>query len=140
MLNDIKCYKPSSKYIEKVSCCFHCSYPKEPYNIAIELNIIKIRLEELCEEDVKVFNFYGCHPKDFTLHTFPIIPNFTRPYLSNKDGLTCQLADIVRANNTTKSGAPEFSKDIQQLNLGYKRTTTIMKISRHSASGHAYVY
>ena len=54
MLNDIKCYKPSSKYIEKEA---KEPYPKEPYNIATELNIIKVRLEELYEEDVKIFNF-----------------------------------------------------------------------------------
>ena len=54
MLNDIKCYKPSSKYIQKEA---KEPYPKEPYNIATELNIIKVRLEELYEEDVKIFNF-----------------------------------------------------------------------------------
>lgn len=79
-LNDIKYYKPSSTYIEKVSCCFHCSYPKEPYNIETELNIIKTRLEELCKEDVKVFNFQGSYPKDFILRNFSIIPTCTRPY------------------------------------------------------------
>ena len=54
MLNDIKSCKPSSKYIKKEP---KEPYPKECYNIATELNIIKVRLEELCEEDVKVFNF-----------------------------------------------------------------------------------
>ena len=125
-LNDIKSYKPSPKYIEKVSCCFHCSYPKEPYNTEPELNIIKARLEELCEEDVKVFNFQGCQPKDFSLHNFPIIPTCTSLYLSNKydsfdDDLTCQLADIVKVNNTIKRSmltrAPASSRDIQRLNF-----------------------
>ena len=119
-LNDIKYYKPSSTYIKKVSCCFHCSYPKEPYNIETELNIIKTRLEELCKEDVKVFNFQGCYPKDFILRNFSIIPTCTRPYLNNKcgsfdDDLTCQLADIIKVNNTIKRGEPASSKDIQRL-------------------------
>ena len=66
------------------------------------------------------------------MHNFPIIPNCARPYLSIKDGsfdddLICELADIVRANNTIKSEAPASSKDYQRLNLGYKHTTTIIK-------------
>ena len=60
MLNDIKSCKPSSKYIKKEP---KEPYPKEPYNIATELNIIKVRLEELYEEDVKTLTFKDVIPK-----------------------------------------------------------------------------
>ena len=148
-LQGIKSYKTNSKYIEKVACCFHCSQPKEPFDVETELEELKAKLEGLCKEDVRVLNMKGCHPKDLILQNFPIIPTCARPYLSNKDGsfdddLTCQLSDIIKVNSaigkTLITGIKPTLKEIQKLD--FKITTYFdnnKKKSRHSASGHAYV-
>ena len=148
-INNIRDYKTTSKYMNKVACCFHCLAPKEPYDIDDDIEIIMSQLDKLCEEDVSVLNIKGCHSKDLILHNFPIIPTCARPYLSNKDGsfdddLTCQLSDIIKVNNTISkfvlAGAKPSLRDIQR--LGFKILTYYdnnKKKSRHSASGHGYV-
>ena len=135
--------------MNKMACCFHCSAPKEPYDIDDGIEIIMSQLDKLCEEDVSVLNIKGCHPKDLILHNFPIIPTCAHPYLNNKDGsfdddLTCQLSDIIKVNNTISksvlAGAKPSLRDIQ--GLSFKILTYYdknKKKSRHSASGHAYV-
>ena len=74
------------------------------------------------------------------MHYFPVIPTCARPFLTNKDesfdnDLTCQLSEIIKANNLVKKflslGMKPNAKDLQRL------ITTTEKKSRHSASGHA---
>ena len=58
------------------------------------------------------------------MHCFPIIPTCARHFLTNKDesfdnDLTCQLSEIVKANNLVKkfisSGMRPNTKDLQYL-------------------------
>ena len=82
------------------------------------------------------------------MHYFPIVPTCARPFLTNKDesfddDLTCQLSEIIKANNVVKKflslGMKPNAKDLQRLvfciNTYYNNGK---KKSRHSASGHAY--
>ena len=58
------------------------------------------------------------------MHYFPIIPMCARPSLTNKDesfddDLTCQLSEIIKANNVVKKflslGMKPNAKDLQRL-------------------------
>ena len=82
------------------------------------------------------------------MHYFPIIPTCAGLFLTNKDesfddDLTCQLSEIIKANNLMKkilfSGIKPNAKDIQRhvfcINTYYDSRK---KKSRHSVSGHAY--
>ena len=154
-LNSIKNYKQSSKYIDKVASCFHCSAPRTSDDMFDVDNIEGTDLEEvskiltnMCQEDTDVLNIQECHPKSCIMHYFPIIPTCARPFLTKKDesfddDLTCQLSEIVKANNLVKkflsSGMKPNAKDLQCLvfciNTYYDNRR---KKSRHSTSGHAY--
>ena len=105
-------------------------------------------LTNMCQEDIDVLNIKGCHPRSCIMHCFPIIQTCGRPFLTNKDesfngDLTCQLSEIIKANNFVEkflsSGMKPNAKDIQylvfQINTYYDNRE---KKSRHSASGHAY--
>ena len=81
-------------------------------------------LTNMCQEDINVLNIKGCHPKSFIMHCFPIIPTCGRPFLTNKNesldnDLTCQLSEIIKANNLVKkfisSDMKPNAKDIQLL-------------------------
>ena len=100
-------------------------------------------LTSMWQEEIDVFNIKGC-----IMHYFPIIPTCAGPFLTNKDesfddDLTCQLSEIIKANNLMKknlfSGIKPNAKDIQRhvfcINTYYDSRK---KKSRHSASGHAY--
>ena len=127
----IKNYKQSSKYIDRVASCFHCSAPRTSNDIFDVDNIEGTDLEEvskiltnMCQEDIDVLNIKGCHPKSCIMHYFPIIPTCARPFLTNKDesfdnDLTFQLSEIIKANNLVKKflslGMKLNAKDIQHL-------------------------
>ena len=81
-------------------------------------------LTNMYQEDIGVLNIRGCHTKSCIMHYFPIIPTCARPFLTSKDEsfddyLTCQLSEIIRANNLVKkflsSGMKPNAKDIQHL-------------------------
>ena len=142
----------STKNYRQAGSCFHCSAPPpsddmfDVENIEDLEEVLQI-LTNMCQEDTDVLNIKGYHPKSYIMHYFPIIPTCVRPFLTNKDepfedDLTCQLSEIIKANNVVKN-----------LFLGYeaycKRLSTACflhqyllrqrkKKSRHSASGHAY--
>ena len=105
-------------------------------------------LANMCQEDIDVLNIQVCHSKSCIMHYFPLIPTCTRPFLNNKDesfddGFTCQLSEIIKANNLVKkflsSGMKPNAKDLQclafSINTYYHNRK---KKSRHSTSGHAY--
>ena len=106
-LNSIKNYKQSSKYIDKVASCFHCSAPRitdDIFNVdnIDDLEEVSKILTNMCQEDIDVLNIQGCHLKSCTMHYFPIIPTCGRPFLTNKDesfddDLTCQLSEMIKA-------------------------------------------
>ena len=81
-------------------------------------------LTSMDQEDVRVLNIKGCHPKSYIMQYFPIIPACARPFLTNKDesfdnDLTCQLSEIKKINNLMKKilslGMKPNAKDIQCL-------------------------
>ena len=140
-LNSIKNYKQSSKYIDRVASCFHCSaplaHPRTPDDvfdvdsICLMFDVQGTNLEEvlktltsMCQEDIEVLSIEGCHPKSCIMHYFPIIPTCAMPFLTNKnelfdDDLTCQLSEIIKANNVVKkflsSGIKPNSNNLQRL-------------------------
>ena len=140
-LNSIKDYKQSSKYTDRVASCFHCSAPLahprtsddmlDVDNICLMFDVQGTNLEEvlktltsMCQEYIEVLNIQGCHPKSCIMHYFPIIPTCAMPFLTNKnelfdDDLTCQLSEIIKANNVVKkflsSGKKPNSNDLQCL-------------------------
>ena len=78
----------------------------------------------MCEEDTDVLNIKACHPKSCIMHYFPIIPTCAKPFLTSKDesldaDLTCQLPQIIKANNVVEkflsSGMKPNTKDIQRI-------------------------
>ena len=125
----IKNYRQSSKYIDKVASCFHCSAPRTSDDVFDVDNIedleeVSKTLANMCQEDIDVLNIQGCHPKSCIMHYFPMIPTCARPFLTNKDepfddDLTCQLFEIIKANNLVKkflsSGIKPNAKDLQCL-------------------------
>ena len=81
-------------------------------------------LTNMYQEDIGVLNIKGCHTKSCIMYCFPIIPTCARPFLTSKDesfddDFTCQLSEIIRANNLVKkflsSGMKPNAKDIQHL-------------------------
>ena len=89
-----------------------------------DLEEVSKTLANMCEEDIDVLNIKGCHPKSCIMHYFPIIPTCARPFLIKKDksfddDLTCQLSEIIKANNLVKkflsSGIRPNAKDLQRL-------------------------
>ena len=48
-LNSIKSYKQSSRYIDKVASCFHCSAPQTSDDMFDDDNIVDADLEEVSE-------------------------------------------------------------------------------------------
>ena len=89
-----------------------------------DLEEVSKTLTNMCEEDIDVLNIKGCHPKSCIMHYFPIIPTCARPFLIKKDksfddDLTCQLSEIIKANNLVKkflsSGIRPNAKDLQRL-------------------------
>ena len=67
------------------------------------------------------------------MHYFPIIPTCARPFLTNKDesfddDLTCQLSEIIKANNLVKkfllSGMKPNANDLQYLVFASALITT----------------
>ena len=89
-----------------------------------DLGEISKILTDMCQEDIDVLNIHGCHPKSCIMHDFPIIPTCARPFLTNKDesfdnDLTCQLSELIKANNLVKklfsSGMKPNAKDLQRL-------------------------
>ena len=110
-LNSIKNYKQSSKYIDRVASCFHCSAPRTSDMFDIEnikdLEEVSKTLTNMCQEDIDVLNIQWCHPKCCIMHYVPIIPTCARPSLTNKDesfdhDLTCRLSEIIKAKNLVK--------------------------------------
>ena len=93
-------------------------------------------------------NIQGCHPNSCIMHYFPINPTCTRLFLTNKDesfdsDFTCQLSEIIKANNLVKkfipSGMKPNVKDLQCLVFCINtHHDNRKKKSRHSTSGHAY--
>ena len=67
-LISIKNYKQSSKYIDKVASCLHCSAPRitddmfDADNIEDLEEVSKV-LTNMCQEDIDVFSIQGCHLK-----------------------------------------------------------------------------
>ena len=114
---------------KQVASCFHCSAPRTSDDMfdvdSIEdLEEISKTLTNMCQEDIDVLNIKGCHPKSCTMHYFPIILTCARPFLTNKDessddDLTCQLSEIIKANNLVKkflsSGMKPNAKDLPRL-------------------------
>ena len=89
-----------------------------------DLEEVSKTLTNMCQEDIDVLNIKACHPKSSIMHYFPIIPTCARPFLTNKDessddDLTCQLPEIIKANNLVKKflslGMKPNAKDIQRL-------------------------
>ena len=81
-------------------------------------------LTNMYQEDIGVLNIKGCHTKSCIMYCFPIIPTCARPFLTSKDesfddDFTCQLSEIIRANNLVKKflslGMKPNAKDIQHL-------------------------
>ena len=113
-LNSIRNYKESSKYIDKVASCFHCSAPRTTDDAFDVDNIEGTNLEEvskiltnMCQEYIDALNIQACYPKSCMMHYFPIIPTCARPFLTNKDesfdnDFTCQLSETIKANNLVK--------------------------------------
>ena len=143
----------SIKIYQQVASCFYCSAPRtsdDTFDVdnMEDLEEVSKTLRNMCQEDIDVLNIKGCHPMRCIMHYLPIIPTCARPLLTNKDesfddDLTCQLSEIIKANNLVKkflsSGMKPNSKDIQRLvfciNTYYDNRK---KKSRYSASGHAY--
>ena len=134
-LNSIENYKQPSNCIDRVASCFHCSAPLAHPQTSDDMfdvdniegtdseKVSKI-LTNMCQEDIDILNIQGCHPKRCIMHYFPIIPTCAWPFLTNKDkffddGLTCQLSEIIKANNVVKkfltSGMKPNAKDLQCL-------------------------
>ena len=76
----------------------------------------------MCQEDIGILNIKGCHPKICIMNYFPIMPTCARPFLTKKDesfddDLTCQLSEIIKANNFVKKflslGMKLIEKDLQ---------------------------
>ena len=72
-----------------------------------DLEEISKTLTNMCQENIDILNIKGCHPKSCIMHYFPTIPTCARPFLTNKDesfdnDLTCQLSEIIKANNLVK--------------------------------------
>ena len=113
----------------RVASRFHCSAPQTSNDIFDVDNIedleeVSKTLTTMCQEDIDVLNIKGCHPKTCIMHYFPIIPTCARLFLTHKDesfddDLTCQLSEIIKANNLVKklfsSGMKPNAKDIQRL-------------------------
>ena len=124
----IKQYLTIKNY-KQVASCFHCLAPRTSNDMFDVDNIedleeVSKTLTNMCQEDIDVLNIKGCHPKSCIMHCFPIIPTCARPFLTNKDesfdnDLTCQLSEIIKANNLVKkfisSGMKPNAKDIQCL-------------------------
>ena len=124
-LSPIKNYK----HIDKVASFFHCSVPRTSDDIFDIDNIEDTDLEEvlkihtnMCQEDIGILNIKGCHPKICIMYYFPIMPTCARPFLTKKDesfddDLTCQLSEIIKANNFVKKilslGMKLIEKDLQ---------------------------
>ena len=100
------------KRVTRQHLFFHCSAPRisddmfDVDNIEDLQEVSKI-LTNMCQEDIDVLNIKGCHPKSYIMHYFPIISICARPFLTNKDesfddDLTCQLSEIIKANNVVK--------------------------------------
>ena len=88
-----------------------------------DLEEVSKTLTDMCQENIDILNIKGCHPKSCIMHHFPIIPTCARPFLTNKDesfdnDLTCQLSEIIKANNLVKRflslGMKPSAKDIQR--------------------------
>ena len=119
----------SIKNYKQVASCFHYLAPRTSDDMFDVDNIedleeVSKTLTNMCREDIDVLNIKGCHPKSCIMHYLPIIPTCARPFLTNKDesfddDLTCQLSEIIKANNLVKkflsSGMKPNSKDIQRL-------------------------
>ena len=117
------------KNYKQVPSCFHCSAPQTSNDMFDVDNIEDLEevsnpLTDICQEDIDVLNIKECHPKSCIMHYFPIIPTCTRPFLTNKDesfdnDLTCQLSEIIKANNPVKKflslGIRPNAKDLQRL-------------------------
>ena len=128
-LNSIKNYKQSSKYIDKVASCFHCLAPRasdDMFDVDNIENLEKVSkiFTNTCKEGTEVLNIQGRHSKSCIMHYFPITPTCARPFLTNKDesfdnDLTCQLSEMIKANNLVKkffsSGIKPNVKDLQHL-------------------------
>ena len=78
----------------------------------------------MCQEDIGILNIKGCHPKICVMHYFPIMPTCVRPFLTKKDesfddDLTCQLFEVIKANNYVKKflslDMKPIEKDLQCL-------------------------
>ena len=116
-LNSIKNYKQSSKYIDKVASCFHCSaslaHPRTSDDMFDVDNIEGTNLEEvsklltnMCQEDIDILNIQGCYPKSCIMHYFLIIPTrMTNKDESFDDDLTFHSSEIIKANNLLKNSS-----------------------------------
>ena len=119
----------SIKNYKQASSCFHCSAPRTSDDMfdvdkIADLEEVSKTLANMYQEDIKVLNIKGCHPKSCTIHCFPIIPTCARHFVTNKDesfddDLTRQLSEIIKANNLVKkfisSGMKPNAKVIQHL-------------------------
>ena len=82
-----------------------------------DLEEVSKTLTDMCQENIDILNIKRCHPKSCIMQTC------ARPFLTNKDesfnnDLTCQLSEIIKANNLVKrflsSGMKPSAKDIQR--------------------------
>ena len=119
----------SIKNYKHVASCFHCSAPQtsdDMFDIdnIEDLEEVSKTLANMCQEDIDVLNIKGYHPKSSIVHYFPIILTSARSFLTNKDesfddDLTCQLSEIIKANNLVKKflslGIRPHAKDLQRL-------------------------
>ena len=142
----------SIKNYKHVASCFHCSAQQtsdDMFDIdnIEDLEEVSKTLANMCQEDIDVLNIKGYHPKISIVHYFPIILTSARSFLTNKDesfddDLTCQLSEIIKANNLVKKflslGIRPHAKDLQRLVFCINTYYDNEKKSRHSASGHAY--
>ena len=111
----------SVKNYKQVASCFHCSAPQTSDDMFDVDNIedleeVSKTLTNICQEDIDVSNIHGCHRKSYIMHYFPIIPTCASSF---DDDLTCQLSEIIKANNLVKkflfSGMKPNAKDFQRL-------------------------
>ena len=120
---------PSIKIYRQAASCFHCSARQTSDDMSDVENIEDLEevskiLTNMCQEDFNVLNIKGPHPKSYIMHYFPIISTCARPFFTNKDksfddDLTCQLSEIIKANNVVKTflsaGMKPNAKDLQRL-------------------------
>ena len=82
---------------------------EEDKKVIVEINPSEIKniFDSIKDEDLHLLsiNPYLCHPKNYILEVFPVIPPCSRPYVIAGDGnicdddLTNQILEIIKCNN-----------------------------------------